>query len=190
MKHLGTKKLYQSFGWCVGWWLMSRWLNLTSDFPRVSHFQNQKWEKSLPVNLPSESLFFLAWFCNKTHKNKKKQEKQETTQETTKESRKEISFGDIPNSSSSIDLAPSLTTLAPFCAVVLPMWTMLLPWSKQSHGWSCQSCKATNHTGTLRNLNLPPEPTPTRAGTLQNPPEPSRTFRNQPFGIFRNLLPP
>ena len=49
-----------------------------------------------------------------------------------------------------------------------------------------------------------PEPTPTRAGTLQNPPEPSETFRNQPFGtyllnlrqhtpepseIFRNLPP-
>ena len=66
-----------------------------------------------------------------------------------------------------------------------------------------------NHTGTLRNLNpasgtytntrrnssepsgtfrtLPPEPTPTPAGTL--PPEPSKTFRNQPFGTFRNLLP-
>ena len=44
---------------------------------------------------------------------------------------------------------------------------------------------------------LPPEPTPTRAGTLQNPPEPSETFRkqpfgtfwNQPFGTFRNLPP-
>ena len=49
---------------------------------------------------------------------------------------------------------------------------------------------------------LPPEPTPTRAGTFQNPPEPSRTvslsdfvsepsetFRNRPFGTFRNLPP-
>ena len=85
---------------------------------------------------------------------------------------------------------PSLTTWAPFCAVVLPMWTMSSPWSKQSHGCSCQGCKATNHTGTLRNLPNPaPEPTPTRAGTLRNPPENSETFRNQPFGTFRNLPP-
>ena len=40
-------------------------------------------------------------------------------------------------------------------------------------------------SGTFR--TLPPEPTPTRAGTL--PPEPSKTFRNQPFGTFRNVLP-
>ena len=101
---------------------------------------------------------------------------------------------------------------APFCAMVLPMWTMLSAWSKQSHGCSCPGCKATNHTGTLRNLlnpclrsytntrrnssepsgtfrTLPLEPTPTRAGTLRNPPEPSKTFRNQPFGTFRNLPP-
>ena len=75
---------------------------------------------------------------------------------------------------------------------------MLSPWSKQSHGCSCQSCKATNHTGTLRNLpnpasrtytntcpnspepsgtfrKLPPEPTPAHTGTLRNPPEPSGT---------------
>ena len=107
---------------------------------------------------------------------------------------------------------PSLTTWAPFCAMVLPMWTMLSAWSKQSHGCSCPGCKATNHTGTLRNLlnpasgtytntrrnssepsgtfrTLPLEPTPTRAGTLRNPPEPSKTFRNQTFGTFRNLPP-
>ena len=107
---------------------------------------------------------------------------------------------------------PSLTTLVPFCAVVLPMWTMLSPWSKQSHGCSCQGCKATNHTRTLQNLlnpasrtytntrrnssepsgtfrTLPPEPRPTRAGTLRNPLEPSKTFRNQPFRTFRNLPP-
>ena len=42
-------------------------------------------------------------------------------------------------------------------------------------------------SGTFR--TLPPEPTPTRAATLQNPPEPSATFRNQPFGTFRNLPP-
>ena len=42
--------------------------------------------------------------------------------------------------------------------------------------------------GTFRTLL--PEATPTtRAGTLQNPPEPSETFRNQPFGTFRNLPP-
>ena len=104
---------------------------------------------------------------------------------------------------------PSLTTLAPFCAMVLPMWTMLSPWSKNNH---MAACKATNHTGTLRNLlnpasgtytntrwnssepsgtvrTLPLEPTPTRAGTLRNPPELSKTFRNQPFGTFRNLPP-
>ena len=39
--------------------------------------------------------------------------------------------------------------------------------------------------GTLRNLRNPA--TPTRAATLQNPPEPSETFRNQPFGTPRNL---
>ena len=105
----------------------------------------------------------------------------------------------------------SLITWAPFSAVVLPMWTMLSPWSKQSHGCSCQGCKATNHTGTLRNLpnpasgaytntrpnssehsgtfqTLPPEPTPKRAGTLQNPPEPSGTNLSEPSGTYlRNL---
>ena len=104
---------------------------------------------------------------------------------------------------------PSLTTLAPFCAMVLPMWTMFSPWSKQSHGCSCQDCKATNHTGILRNFlnpantntrrnssepsgtfqTLPLELTPTRARTLRNPPEPSKTCRNQPFGTFRNPPP-
>ena len=129
-----------------------------------------------------------------------------------------ISFGDIPNSSS-IDI---LMPWAPFCAMVVPMWTMLSAWSKQSHGCSCPGCKATNHTGTLRNLlnpclrsytntrrnssepsgtfrTLPLEPTPTRAGTLQNLPRPSGTnltFRNLPpeptpayAGTVRNLPP-
>ena len=36
---------------------------------------------------------------------------------------------------------------------------------------------------------LPLEPTPTRAGTLRNCSEPSKTFWNQPFGTFRNLPP-
>ena len=43
-------------------------------------------------------------------------------------------------------------------------------------------------SGTFR--TLPPEPTPTRAGTLRNPPEPSGTcLRNLPFytGTLRNL---
>ena len=84
---------------------------------------------------------------------------------------KKISFGGIPNSSS---LMPCLTTWAHSCsAVVLPMWTMSSPKGvqKQSHGCSCQGCKATNHswtfrsTGTLRN---PPEPTPAHTGTLRN----------------------
>ena len=114
---------------------------------------------------------------------------------------------------------PSLTTWAPFCAVVLPMWTMLSPWSKQSHGCSCQGCKATNHTGTLRNLpnpasgtytnmrgnspepsgtfrdlpfrNLPPEPTPAYTGTLRNLPEPaSGTYTPAHAGTLRNLPEP
>ena len=99
---------------------------------------------------------------------------------------------------------PPLTTWAPFCAVVLPMWTMLSPWTKQSHGCSCQGCKATNHTGTLRNLpnpasgtcqhapelfgtlrNLPNSASETYTNTgrnspVQNSPEPSESFRNQP----------
>ena len=57
-----------------------------------------------------------------------------------------ISFGGIPNSSS---LMPCLTTWAHSCsAVVLPMRTMLSPKGvqKQSHGCSCQGCKATNHS--------------------------------------------
>ena len=80
---------------------------------------------------------------------------------------------------------PCLTTWAHSCsAVVLPMWTMLSPKGvqKQSHGWSCQGCKAANHTGTL--LNLPqhwnsPELSGTclrnlyqHTGTLRNLPEP------------------
>ena len=59
---------------------------------------------------------------------------------------KKISSGGIPNSSS---LMPCLTTWAHSCsAVVLPMRTMLSPKGvqKQSHGCSCQGCKATNHS--------------------------------------------
>ena len=102
---------------------------------------------------------------------------------------------------------PSLTTWPPFCTVVLPMWTMLSPWSKQSHGCSCQGCKATNHTGTLQNLptglfgtvrNLPNPASGTYTnprGTLQNPPEPtvrptsgtSRQHTPEPSKILRNL---
>ena len=82
----------------------------------------------------------------------------------------------------------SLTTWAPFCTVVLPMWTMLSPWSKQSHGCSCQGCKATNHTGTLRNLLNPASGTYTN--TRRNSPEPSGTFRDFPEPTFRNLPEP
>ena len=119
--------------------------------------------------------------------------------------KKKISFGGIPNSSS---LMPCLTTWAHSCsAVVLPMWTMSSPKGvqKQSHGCSCQGCKATNHppnlpevasgtyTGTQRNR---PEPsgtclqnlhqqTPELSGTLRNSPEPASgtytsTHRNSP----------
>ena len=92
---------------------------------------------------------------------------------------------------------PALTTWAPFCAMVLPMWTMVSPWSKQSHGPAAPVKVARQQTTpelsrTFR--TLPPQPTPTRAGTLRNPLEPSEPclrytegLRNQPFGTFRNL---
>ena len=82
-------------------------------------------------------------------------------------------------------LMPCLTTWAHSCsAVVLPVWTMSSPKGvqKQSHGWSCQGCKAANHTGTL--LNLPKHwNSPELSGTClrnlyQHTPEPSGTFRN------------
>ena len=90
---------------------------------------------------------------------------------------------------------PSLTAWASCCPVVVPMWTMLSPWSKQSHGCSCQGCKATNHTGTFRNL---PNPTSwTYASIHRNPPKSSGTFRNLPpeptpfyTGTLRNLPEP
>ena len=100
---------------------------------------------------------------------------------------------------------PCLTTWAHSCsAVVLPMWTMSSPKGvqKQSHGCSCQGCKASNHTGTL--LNLPkhwnsPEPSEPSGSCLRNlhqhTTEPSGTFRNLPpeptpahTGTLRNLL--
>ena len=123
-----------------------------------------------------------------------------------------ISFGGIPNSSS---LMPCFTTRAHSCsAVVLPMQTVSSPKGvqKQSHGCSCQGCKATNHT--LRNppepsgsciRNLPPEPASgTYTSTHRNPPEPSGTYtstnRNPPkpwepasatyTSTHRNLLEP
>ena len=106
---------------------------------------------------------------------------------------------------------PSLTTLAPFCAMVLPMWTMLSPWSKNNH---MAACKATNHTGTLRNLlnpasgtytntrwnsSDPPEPSepclwnlhqhaPELSGTLRNFPRPSGINLSEPSETYlRNL---
>ena len=82
----------------------------------------------------------------------------------------------------------SLTTWAPFCAVVLPMWTMLS--SKQSHGCSCQGCKATNsnHTGTLRNLPNLHQHAPELSRTLRNLARPSGTNLSQPSGTYlRNL---
>ena len=87
---------------------------------------------------------------------------------------------------------------APFCAMVLPMWTMLSAWSKQSHGCSCPGCKATNHTGTLRNLLNPclRSYTNTRRNssepsrTLQNLPRPSGTNLSEPSGTYLRNLPP
>ena len=112
-----------------------------------------------------------------------------------------ISFGDIPNSNS-IDI------LMPYAIFDN------IPVIKQSHGCSCQGCKATNHTGTLRNLlnpasgtyantrrnssepsgtfrTLPLEPTPTRAGSLRNLPSYNSTHRNSPAhtGTLRNPPP-
>ena len=89
--------------------------------------------------------------------------------------------------------------------MVLPMWTMLSLWS--SHGCSRQGCKATNHTGTLRNLpspnthQNPPEPSGTRlrnlhqhtpglSGTFRNLPEPSGTFWTLPRPSGTNLSQP
>ena len=102
---------------------------------------------------------------------------------------------------------PCLTTWAHCCSAVgLVMWTMSSPKGvqKQSHGCSCQGCKATNHTGTL--LNLPkhwnsPEPSEPSGSCLRNlhqhTTEPSGTFRNLPpeptpahTGTLRNLLEP
>ena len=95
--------------------------------------------------------------------------------------------------------------------MVLPMWTMLSPWSKNNH---MAACKATNHTGTLRNLLNPasgtytntrrnsPEPRnfPRPSGINLSEPsetylrnlrqhtlEPSEIFRNLPGICFRNL---
>ena len=92
--------------------------------------------------------------------------------------------------------------------------------SKQSHGCSCQGCKATNHTGTLRNLpnsasrNLytnthrnspetfqnPHQHTPAHTGTFRNlpPPQPTPAHTNtstqrnslEPSGTFLRNLPP
>ena len=83
---------------------------------------------------------------------------------------------------------PSLTTWAPFCAVFCPCG-QCYPRDQNNHMAAPVKVARQQTTpelsGTFR--TLPPEPTPTRAGTLQNPPEPSKTFRNQPFGTFRNL---
>ena len=43
--------------------------------------------------------------------------------------------------------------------------------------------------GTLRKIPNPASGTYTNTRRLQNPPEPSETFRNQPSGTFRNLPP-
>ena len=69
-------------------------------------------------------------------------------------------------------------------------------WSKQSHGCSCQGCKATNHTGALR--NLPELASRTDTSTRRNSSELSGNFRNglqnrhqhapELSGNFRNCL--
>ena len=98
-----------------------------------------------------------------------------------------ISFGDIPNSSSSIDLVPSLTTLAPFCAVVLPIWTMLLHVITviKTITWLLLS----KLQGNKPHRNSP-EPEPCLRNLHQHVPELSRTFQDLPEPTFRNLPEP
>ena len=94
-----------------------------------------------------------------------------------------ISFGDIPNSSSSIDLVPSLTTLAPFCAVVLPMWTMLLLITViKTITWLLLS----KLQGNKPHRNSP-EPEPCLQNLHQHVPELSRTLQNLPRPSGTNL---
>ena len=126
----------------------------------------------------------------------------------------EISFGDIPNSSSIDILKPCaiFDYIGAFLRRGFAHVDNVIPVIKTITWLLLSRLQGNKYTGTLRNLNLasgtyantrrnssepsgtfrtlPPEPTPTRAGTLRNPPEPSTTFRNQPFGTFRNLLPP
>ena len=114
---------------------------------------------------------------------------------------------------------PCLTTWAHSCsAVVLPVRTMLSPKGvqKQSHGCSCQGCKATTTPKPSETLELsastnrnPPEPSELASGTYtsthRNPLEPSgtclrnlhhhtpglsRTFRNLPPEILRHTPEP
>ena len=110
-----------------------------------------------------------------------------------------ISFGGIPNSSSIDILMPYVIfdymgafLRSSFAHVdnvipVIKTITWLLLSRLQGNKPHRNSPEPSEPSGTFR--TLPPEPTPTRAGTLQNPPEPSETFRNQPFGTFRNLPP-
>ena len=102
---------------------------------------------------------------------------------------KKISFGDIPNSSSIDILMPYaiFDYIGAFLRSGFAHVDNVIPVIKQSHGCSCQGCNATNHTGTLRNLLNPASGTYTN--TRQNPPEPSKTFQNQPFRTFRNPPP-
>ena len=112
-----------------------------------------------------------------------------------------ISFGGIPNSS----LTPYaiFDYMGAFLRNAFAHVDNIIPVIKNNH--MAAPVKVARQQTTpelcLRNLHqhvpelfgtfrtLPPEPTPTRAGTLQNPPEASETFRNQPFGTFRNLPP-
>ena len=121
------------------------------------------------------------------------------------------SFGDIPNSSSSIDILMPCAIfdyIGAFLRNGFALVDNVIPVIK-----TIIRLLLSNHTGTLRNLNpasgtytntrrnssepsgtfrtLPPEPTPTPAGTL--PPEPSKTFRNLPepitSGTYASILP-
>ena len=67
---------------------------------------------------------------------------------------------------------PFFTTLAPFCAMVFRPCGQYYPRDQKTITWLLARQQTTPElSGTF--WTLPPEPTPTRAGTLRNPPEPS-----------------
>ena len=104
-----------------------------------------------------------------------------------------ISFGGIPNSSSIDILMPYaiFDYMGAFLRSSFAHVDNVIPVIKTITWLLCQGCKATNHTGTLRNLPNPPEPSSgTYTNTRRNSPEPSGTFRDLPEPTFWNLSEP